>query len=150
MSEKFLHEHTLPNVDRGLASAGRTRDDFSIVGESIVCTATTEEGMAIAVAGTRGLLAFYGSTPAYKPVLDAHGWGDLQPELNTLSKQGRWDEMSGLIDDEVLDTLAIRGEPAAIAPKILQRFGEVADRVGFYLPYAVDPGAIAQVRAGFD
>ncbi len=82
-------------------------------------------------------------------MLDAHGWGDLQPELNTLSKQGRWDEMSTLIDDEVLDTLAVRGEPAAIAGEILRRYGSVADRVGFYMPYLIDPGAVVEVRAGF-
>ena len=149
MSERFLRDQTLPQVDRGLDSAGRTRDDFSIVATTIVCTGRNEDEMATAVAGTRGLLAFYGSTPAYRPVLDAHGWGDLQPELNTLSKQGRWDEMAGLVDDEILATLAVWAEPAAIAPEIMRRFGDVAERVGFYLPYLIDPGAIAEVRAGF-
>jgi probable F420-dependent oxidoreductase len=150
LSERFLRDHTLPQVERGLAASGRTHDDFSIVATTIVCTGRDEAEMATAVAGTRAMLAFYGSTPAYRPVLDAHGWGDLQPELNTLSKQGRWDEMNVLIDDEVLDTLAVRGEPAEVATEILRRFGDVATRVGFYLPYAIDPGAIADVRAGFD
>lgn len=149
MSERFLQEQSLVHVDAGLADSGRTRDDFSIVATSIVCTGRDEAEMATAVAGTRGLLAFYGSTPAYRPVLDAHGWGDLQPELNALSKQGRWDEMGALIDDEVIDTLAVRGEPSAIAPEILRRYGSVADRVGFYTPYAVDPAAVVEVRAGF-
>ena len=60
---------------------------------------------------TRRLLSFYGSTPAYRPVLDIHGWGDLQPELNAMSKQGRWQEMAGLIDDEILHTIAACGSP---------------------------------------
>ncbi len=98
------------NVDAGLALAGRTRDDFSIVATSIVCTGRDDAEMETALAGTRGLLAFYGSTPAYRPVLDAHGWGDLQPELNTLSKQGRWDEMGALIDD-VSNRRTNPGEP---------------------------------------
>ncbi|MGZ4695736.1 MAG: TIGR03617 family F420-dependent LLM class oxidoreductase [Acidimicrobiales bacterium] len=149
MSERFLQEHTLVNVEAGLQGAGRARDGFSIVATSIVCTGRDDAEMQTAVAGTRSLLAFTGSTPAYRPVLDAHGWGDLQPELNTLSKQGRWDEMSTLIDDEVLDTLAVRGEPAAIAGEILRRYGAVADRVGFYTPYLIDPSAIVEVRAGF-
>ena len=149
MSERYLQEHTLPNVDRGLDSAGRTRDDFSIVATTIVCTGRDDAEMATAVAGTRGMLAFYGSTPAYRPVLDAHGWGDLQPELNTLSKQGRWDEMGALIDDEIVDTLAVRGEPAAIAGEILRRYGTVAERVGFYTPYLIDPATVVEVRAGF-
>jgi probable F420-dependent oxidoreductase len=149
MSERYLHEHTLVNVAAGRQEAGREDDDFSIVATSIVCTGRDEAEMATAAAGSRSLLAFYGSTPAYRPVLDQHGWGDLQPELNTLSKLGRWDEMGALIDDEVLDTLAIRAEPSAVAAEILRRFGEVADRVGFYLPYAIDPATVAEVRAGF-
>jgi len=149
MSERFLNEQSLVNVDAGLASAGRTRDDFSIVATSIVCTGRDDAEMETAVAGTRGLLAFYGSTPAYRPVLDAHGWGDLQPELNTLSKQGRWDEMGALIDDEIVDTLAVRGEPAAVAGEILRRYGTVAERVGFYTPYLIDPATVVEVRAGF-
>jgi probable F420-dependent oxidoreductase len=149
MSERYMREQTLTNVDRGLASADRTRDDFSIVATTIVCTGRDEAEMVTARAGTRSMLAFYGSTPAYRPVLDAHGWGDLQPELNTLSKQGRWDEMSTLVDDEILTTLAVCGETSAIGPEILSRFGDVADRVGFYLPYVIDPAAIAEVRAGF-
>lgn len=150
MSERFMRDQTLTNVARGLASADRSRDDFSIVATTIVCTGRDEAEMATARAGTRAMLAFYGSTPAYRPVLDAHGWGDLQPELNTLSKQGRWDEMSALVDDEILTTLAVCGETSAIGPEILRRFGDVADRVGFYLPYLIDPSAIAEVRASFD
>ena len=113
-----------------------------------MCTGRDDAEMATAVAGTRGLLAFYGSTPAYRPVLDAHGWGDLQPELNAMSKQGRWDEMSALIDDEMLDTLAVRGEPAAIAAEILRRYGAVADRVGFYTPYLIDPARSSRCGPG--
>jgi probable F420-dependent oxidoreductase len=149
MSEQFMREQTLTNVDLGLAAADRQRADFSIVATTIVCTGRDEAEMATARAGTRALLAFYGSTPAYRPVLDAHGWGDLQPELNTLSKQGRWAEMGALVDDEILTTLAVCGEPAAVGPEIIRRFGDVADRVGFYLPYLFDPAAIAEVRSGF-
>ena len=70
---------------------------------------------------TRRLLAFYGSTPAYRPVLDIHGWGDLQPELNALSKQGRWEEMGALIDDDVLHTIAACGTAAEVAAHIRDR-----------------------------
>ena len=61
------------------------------------------------------LLSFYGSTPSYKPVLDTHGWGDLQPELNAMSKQGKWATMAGLINDEVMTTIAACGTPAEVA-----------------------------------
>ena len=48
--------------------------------------------------GTKQQIAFYGSTPAYRPVLEIHGWGGLQEELNGLSKQGEWVQMGKLID----------------------------------------------------
>ena len=150
MTERFLADQMMPNVALGLEAGGRRPEDFSVVATTIVCTGRDEAEQAAADAGTRGLLAFYGSTPAYRPVLEAHGWGELQGELNGLSKQGRWSEMSGLIDDEMLSTLAVRDEPAAIAGHITRRFGAVADRVGFYLPYSIDPACIVEVRAGFD
>ena len=75
------------------AASGRQADEFAIIPEIIVSAGETDAEREQADAGTRRLLAFYGSTPAYRPVLAAHGWGDLQPELNAMSKQGRWQEM---------------------------------------------------------
>ncbi len=108
---EFLREHTLPALERGLATSGRTRADIEISWPVMVVTGTTDEDLDAAAAVTRAQLAFYGSTPAYKVVLDAHGWGDLQPELNRLSKEGRWDVMASMIDDEMLDTFAVRRAP---------------------------------------
>ena len=93
--------------------------------------------------------SFQRNAPALRDDV-AHPQGGLEIELNSLSKQGRWAEMSGLIDDKMLSTLAVRDEPAAIAGHITRRFGAVADRVGFYLPYSIDPACIVEVRAGFD
>ena len=104
-----------------------------------------EAERATADAGVRGLLSFYGSTPAYKPVLDHEGWGDLQPELNAMSKQGRWGEMPDLIDDAILETLAVRGTPAACAAEVRRRYGDVADRVAVYLPYNAPDALVGEV-----
>ena len=99
----------------------------------------------MAEAGVRGLLSFYGSTPAYRVVLDAEGWGDLQPELNALSKRGKWAEMGDLITDEMLTTFAVVGGPDEIGPALRARFGDVIDRVSFYAPYKTDPEHVRQV-----
>jgi hypothetical protein len=72
-------------------------------------------------------------------VLDLHGWGDLQDRLNTLSKQGQWVEMGSLIDDEILNTFAVVGEPEAVAPELHKRYGDVIQRISFYAPYKSDP-----------
>ena len=97
---------------------------------------TTDEELASATAGARTLLAFYGSTSAYRPVLDVEGWADLQPELNALSKQGEWAAMAGLVDDTMLRTLAVAGTPQECAAQINDRFGDHARRLCCYFPYA--------------
>lgn len=141
-SKRFLHERTMPAVREGLAAAGRSEDDFEVVPEIIV---SVETGRDDDHASTRMLLAFYGSTPAYRPVLDAHGWGDLQPELNAMSKQGRWQEMATLIDDEVLHTIAACGTPAEIAAHIRDRVDGVSDRICLYQPGPIEVEALAEI-----
>jgi probable F420-dependent oxidoreductase len=131
-SKRFLHDHTMPMVREGLDAAGRDIADFAVLPEIIVSAGETDAERELADARTRALLAFYGSTPAYRPVLAAHGWQDLQPELNTLSKQGRWEEMGGLIDDEILHTIAACGTPADVARHIRDRVDGVADTVCLY------------------
>jgi probable F420-dependent oxidoreductase len=138
-TEKYLREVTIPALERGRAKAGKSMDDFEIIGPSFVVTGSTEEELEAAAVGTRQQIAFYGSTPAYRTVLDIHGWGGLQDELNTLSKQGEWAKMGTLIDDEVLNTFAVVGAPEAIAPELSRRYGDVIQRMSFYAPYKSDP-----------
>jgi len=137
-SKKYLHERTMPAVREGLAAAGRGAGDLAVVPEIIVSVGEDHSS-------TRMLLAFYGSTPAYRPVLDAHGWGDLQPELNAMSKQGRWQEMSTLIDDEVLHTIAACGTPAEVAAHIRDRVDGISDRICLYQPGPIAVDALAEI-----
>lgn len=140
-SKRFLHEHTMPSVAEGLRAAGRQSGDFTVLPEIIVSVGNTDPDHAAA----RRLLAFYGSTPAYRPVLAAHGWEDLQPELNALSKQGRWHDMGGLIDDEMLHTIAACGAPADIAAHIRGRVDGIADTVFLYQPGPIGLDALAAI-----
>jgi probable F420-dependent oxidoreductase len=138
-TERYLREVTIPALERGRAKAGKTMEGFEIVGPSFVVTGTTENELADASKGTKQQIAFYGSTPAYKPVLELHGWGALQDELNTLSKQGKWVEMGELIDDEILTTFAVVGAPESIGPELHSRYGDCIQRISFYAPYRSDP-----------
>ena len=131
-SHRHFRERTLPAVREGLDRAGRR--DLPIYPQAIVAMGRTEEERQQASYGVRGLLAFYGSTPAYRPVLEVEGWGDLQPELNRLSKTGDVASMVGLITDEMASTLAVTGTPEECAAEIGRRFGDVADRVCCYFP----------------
>lgn len=140
---KYLRENTLPMVRAGLESAGRSRAEFEVVPEVIVSVTDGESDDDHL--STRRLLAFYGSTPAYKPVLDAHGWGELQPELNAMSKQGRWQEMTSLISDEILHTIAACGTPAQVAAHVRERMDGVGDRVCLYQTGPIATDVLAQV-----
>lgn len=145
---RFVFEHVEPAVAAGLERSGRARGDFTVSATPIICTGRTDEEMATATRHVRGLLGFYGSTPAYRVTLDAHGWGDLQTELNTLTKQGRWDEIAGVIPDEVLETIAVCGAPEDIAGLLQQRYGDTVDRVGLSMPYDASRETLAAMVAG--
>ena len=142
-TERYLREVTLPALERGRAKAGKTMEGFEIVGPSFVVTGGDEAELAAAATGTRQQIAFYGSTPAYRPVLDLHGWGGLQDELNGLSKQGRWVEMGDLIDDEILNTFAVVAEPEAVAPELHRRYGDVIHRISLLRPLPHRPRPLA-------
>ncbi|MFN8545285.1 MAG: TIGR03617 family F420-dependent LLM class oxidoreductase [Candidatus Binatia bacterium] len=128
-SRRFLDEGLLPLVERGLATAGRGRDRFEVACQVMLATGTTPEEVAENATAVRGQLAFYGSTPAYRPVLEAHGWGPLQEELHALSKQGRWVEMGECITDEMLDTFAVRGTLEELPARLRARYEGRVDRL---------------------
>ena len=139
-TERYLREVTLPALDRGLARSGRSRAGVEVSFQLMIATGRTEEELARAVAGTRRQIAFYGSTPAYRGVLERHGWAGLGDELNTLSRSSRedkWTAMGKLIDDDVLHAFAVVAEPFGVAAEIGRRFGALIDRVSFYAPYDI-------------
>jgi len=133
-TEKYLREVTIPNVAKGRERAGKSMDDFMVSGPFFVVSGQNDEEIDKAAAATRQQIAFYGSTPAYAKVFELHGWEGLHPKLNALSKKGDWIEMGRLIDDEVLNTFAVVGEPETIAPELTRRYGDVVDRISFYAP----------------
>ena len=144
-TEGFVRDEMLPLVDAGLAASGRERADFHLGIDTIVCAGRTEEELAAADTGARWLLAFYGSTPAYRPVLDHLGFGELQPELNRLSKEGRWDDMAASIEEELIEAITLRGSPAEVARQVHERYDGLADRVALTLPYPHDDTLLAEV-----
>ena len=137
LSRAYLGEVLAPGIAAARAGAGRTGPfEFSTL--VMVATGRTEEALADAVRGVRKQIGFYASTPAYAPVLEHHGWGELHTEAHALTKQDRWDELAGLIDDEVLETFAVVGELAEVGPAFRQRFDGLAGRVTVSMPYDAD------------
>ena len=135
-SMRFLENNAMPAVLRGLEKSGRQRTDFILQINAIVITGETEEAISAATESVKGLLGFYASTPAYRPPMEAVGYEDLQPELNALSKQGKWDALGSFIDDDFLEHFTTRGAPSEIAAKLKDKYGQYADRLAIYAPYA--------------
>ena len=122
-------ELSLASIRRGLYRAGRSRKDFSVSAQVITATGLDEQSRQAALASARRQIAFYASTPAYLPVLACHGWEELQVEANRLSKEGRWSEMADLIDDDILNAIAVVGTPGEVARKIAERFSGKIERI---------------------
>ncbi|MET9489716.1 TIGR03617 family F420-dependent LLM class oxidoreductase [Nocardia sp. NPDC006630] len=145
-SARHFAERTRPAIEEGLARAGRTAADLAIYPQVVVATGRTRGELEAAAQGARRLLAFYGSTPAYRPVLDVEGWGELQPELRDLAKCGQIAAMTELIDHGMLETLAVYGTPEQCATAIVERFGAYADRICCYFPgYDVSAAHVADL-----
>ena len=133
-SARHMTERTVPAIAEGLQRAGRAPGDLRVNAQAMVAVGSTDAELAVAVDGVAMLIAFYGSTPAYVPVLEVEGWADLQPKLNELSKRGAFGEMRALITDPMVHTIGIVGTPEHCAAEIARRFGEVADEVCWYFP----------------
>ena len=131
-TERYLREVTLPALADGAARAGRSRDDIEVTCPGFVVLDDGGAEVAARITAVRRQIAFYGSTPAYRPVLALHGWGELADRLHALSvtsDEGRWAAMGDLISDEVLSAFAVIGRPQDAGAELKRRFGDVADRV---------------------
>ena len=139
----YLRERTIPAVR---AARGKL-DDFTLVLPALVVLGTSESDRAVAEKAIRGQIAFYASTPAYRSVLDMHGWGDLADKLTVMSRRQAWAEMAAEIPDDVLDAFSVAGDAAAVAAGLKARYGDVIDRLSLYTPYDVDPAQLSAVTA---
>ena len=146
-SRRSLLELTLPALARGAERADRSVDDIEVVCVTIVVTGRDEGEFERSHEAVRAQLAFYGTTPAYLPVFELHGYGDLHPELKRMARDNRWQEMAGLIDDELIATIAVVGEPHEIAPRIRERLAGISDSVSLVNNRAPDPEHFAEVVA---
>ena len=146
-TKRYFDKVTIPALQRGLATSGRTRADVQMFCPVFVVTGIGEAEMAAAAAGTRKQIAFYASTPAYRKVLELHGWGELQTDLHRLSLDGRWDAMADLIDDEILETFAVVAPVDRLAAALTRRCDGIIDRVMVGLPAGTPE---ATVRAFLD
>lgn len=144
-SERTVREHTLVHVEGGLRAAGRDRSSFLVVAGAIIGVWRREEDRSRVEQALRTMIAFYGSTPAYRVLLDIEGYGALQPELRALTKQGRWTDMASLVDEGLLDRFTLRGSPAEVGRNLTRRYGNVVDRVALSPQGGLDMESLAEI-----
>jgi probable F420-dependent oxidoreductase len=144
-TRRSLLENTMPALQQGLDRSQRDRSRIEVVCATLVVTADTEEAFAASKLAARKQLAFYASTPAYLPTLASHGWEGLHVEANRLAKEGRWDDMTNLIDDHILGQIAVVGERSAIAAGLRARLEGIADSVSITHNRCPDPHHWADV-----
>jgi len=142
----YLDQLAMPALTRGLLKSGRHRTDLEVSAQLLVATGRDRVELDQSISQLRTQIAFYASTPAYRPVLEAIGRGALQEELNALSKQGGWDEMGACIDDEVLHAVAIVGTPQEAAAQIVQRYRGLVERIS-PTAYILDPALAGELVA---
>jgi probable F420-dependent oxidoreductase len=126
---RYLREVILPSIEQAAVKAGRSRADIKVSTSSFVVTSPEEEFFV------RSQIAFYASTPSYRPVMELHGWEDIAVQLSTLATRGQWADMAGLISDEILNECAVIASPADLPVALLERYKGVVDRLGLYIPF---------------
>lgn len=124
-TRRYLEEVVLPRVSAQLAARGRRRETFEVAGGGFVATGPDDASVATVVEWIRYRVAFYGSTPAYWPVMELHGLGDLGRKLNAMSKAGQWDHMAAEISDDVVRLFAAIAPYRDLAAEIGRRFAGV-------------------------
>lgn len=128
-SERYLREVVRPAIDQGAARAGRSPGEILL---SVTAFAVEDPAQADFV---RSQIAFYASTPSYRPVMALHGWGEVADRLSELARQGDWVGMPRLISDEILETFAVVCGPGELGEALKGRYAGLADRLTLYLPY---------------
>lgn len=146
-TERYLREVTLPNLVTGAERAGRSRDELEVSVPVFVVSGHDAEQRRASEAMVRQQIAFYGSTPAYRAVLDQHGWGELHEQLHRLSTTAGWDQMPQLIPDEVVEAFAVVAAPDEVGAAIAERYGGLVDRVSIASGNALDDRSLAWLRA---
>ena len=131
---RYIQEKILPNIQTGLAKSGRDRSAIEL-SSSIFVIPTDDAALAVKFeADVRQQIAFYASTPTYRPVFDLEGWGAVADQLKGLAAQGKWNDMPGLVSDEMLDRFALRGSWTELPAMLRQKYEGLLDRVSYYFP----------------
>ncbi len=138
-TRKYISEYIRPLLAEGAKRSGRNPQELVLTSSCFVVTGDNDEQLEAAARAIKQQISFYASTRTYAPVLAAHGWEEVGPRLNSLSRQGKWEEMADLISDEMLTELAVIGRREHIGDLLRRKYDGLLERISLYLPYV--PGS---------
>jgi probable F420-dependent oxidoreductase len=145
-THRYIREVSMPALIRGRRRAGfDDLNGYTVTAPALIAVGRTEEQIEKAATLLRMHIGFYASTPAYRSVLDLHGWEELQPELQRLAREGRWADMAGQISDEILHEVGTVGDVASVAEQLRERWDEVAERITLTVPAGSDPTVLSDL-----
>ena len=132
---EYVRQTVKPAIKEGAEKENRNPEAVKLATSVFVITGETGEEVEEQREKMRSQAAFYASTPSYRVVLEAHGWEDTGQELGRLARDKKWDEMPGLITDEMLRTFAVEAAPEEVGPALKERYEGLIDRVALYVPF---------------
>tara|TARA_Y100000768_G_scaffold385611_1_gene372074 strand:+ start:357 stop:1370 length:1014 start_codon:yes stop_codon:yes gene_type:complete len=141
-TSKFLENITLPSLKKGLDLT--EKKDFDISIGIMIATGINDEEIAKSREACKAQIGFYGSTPAYKLVLEQHGWDSVQIQLNQLTKKGLWQDMASLVSDDMLEAIALTGTPSEVSKEIFNRYDKIASRIAPTI-FSSDPATTSEL-----
>ena len=133
-SPKYIADVMAPAVARGAERAGRDASAVDWCMKPLVATAPDEAALAVVARTVRERVGFYLSTPAYRAAFEVHDWTDEADQAAVLSKAQRWEEISVIVSDEMLHTIATVGTYDQIGRLLAERYGPHIDRIEFSIP----------------
>jgi len=134
-TRRYVEEFVRPLIAEGAARGGRDPKDVRLASACFVVRGDTDEEVERGSRAVKQQISFYASTRTYAPILDLHGWSEVSPRLNELSRQGKWNEMPELISDEMLAEFAVIGKSDQVGPLLKQKYDGLLDRIALYMPY---------------
>jgi probable F420-dependent oxidoreductase len=146
-TRKYLEEVALPCITKGLQTRNKDRKTFEVCGGGFIVTGEDEASVRESFEHIRYRLAFYGSTPAYQPVFELHGWQELGAKLHALSRSGKWDELARAVPDEVVHAFSAVATHDDLAGAVRARFAGISDCVELSLPETMPVERVREILA---
>ena len=142
---RYLREVVTPRLETGasrrsaVAAVGTHATSAStavpgIIATTFVATGPTDDDVERERRRLREHLGFLYSTPQYARTLELLGRAEVGQRLHALSREGAWDAMPAVIDDELFSELVPTGTYASIVETLTAWYGGVAQAITLGVP----------------